>query len=253
MIVFSCGRDNVDAAKAHIESLKMQTYQDFTHIIVDDASENPSLFRFLRTLKSERVVVHKNLDRSFWLKNATNLLFERISDLEIVVVIDLDDTLLHENVLANIATLYEQHPDIYLTFGSYVQSDELNKGIKRKYPSVGDVKKTLGSSNIRKAPWVFTHLQTFRGFLFNDLNPSTDFVDIDGQWLKSSYDRALIYPMVELAGKEHIYFLKEAVYTYNVNNEFSVFRVNPDQQRKNKQWIINGLKHYDRKDFCHLL
>ncbi len=245
MIVFSCGRDCLDSVGKHMNSIQSQTFQDFHHIIVEDASKGNNLHKKLHELKSGRTTIYKNKNNLGWLNNAIDYLVPSISDSEIVVVVDLDDWLSDNFVLQKISDIY-RNSKAQLTFGSYIRSNEFNK--KTKYPSKSDVIKTLHSSNIRKAPWVFSHLKTFKGNLLK-LIKDESFRGPDGCYMKFSYDRAIMYPMVEMVGLEHIRYVEDIMYVYNVNVSNNVHKISPEMQTINKRHISEQPKYEKSIDY----
>ncbi len=239
MIIFSCGRDCLDSVEKHMNSIYSQTFQDFHHIVVDDASKGNNLYKKIHQLKNEKTIIYKNKKNNGWLKNAIDYLIPFVNDLDIVVVVDLDDWLYDDFVLQKILNIYKD-PTVHITFGSYIRSDEMNKKIK--YPDKSDVVITLGSDNIRKEPWVFSHLKTFKGFLIKKIKDES-FRGPDGEYMKCSYDRAIMYPMIEMVGIEHIRYIDDIMYIYNVNVSNNVYKIYPEMQVLNKKYISEQQKY----------
>ena len=64
--------------------------------------------------------------------------------------------------------------------------------------------------NLRKAPFKISHIRTFRAGLYaNVAEQDFDFncmKDKNGEWYKMTYDVAMFLPMLEMAGKEHVFY-----------------------------------------------
>jgi len=241
MIIFSCGRDCLGSIEKHIDSIKNQTFQDFKHIIVDDASCDDALYKKIMSIKGDNCIVYRNMSNFGWLKNAVNyLLPNMLYDDEIIVIVDLDDWMYDKYVLEYINDLYKKDNNLLLTFGSYIT---LNKKVM---PNATDVETTLSSLDFRVSPWVFTHLKTFKAILFK-LIKNSSFRDNKGKYLMSTYDRAIMYPMVEMAGVERIKYIDKILYVYNTSNPNNVYKINSKMQSDNKKYI-SSLERYEKID-----
>ena len=120
----------------------------------------------------------------------------------IVVSLDLDDWLARPDALA----IVQKHHDdgAWVTYGSYKHADG----------RPGHCEQLKGDP--RKVPWVTSHLKTFRAGLFQRIT-ATD-LRFDGDWLPHARDLALMFPMLEMAGRESSHFVPEVLVTYNYAN-----------------------------------
>ena len=50
--------------------------------------------------------------------------------------------------------------------------------------------------------------------------------DKNNEWYKMTYDVAMCYPMLEMAGLEHVFYNEKKLYVYNRNNPISDDKVN---------------------------
>jgi len=204
---------------------------------VDDSSKTNTLFDRINILKNERTVVHKNKDKSFWLKNAVDYLIPYISDMEIVVVVDLDDWLFSPSVLQKVYDVYESDPTVQVTFGSYIKSQE-TAALGRRHPKKAAVRNVFYSKDHRKEAWVYSHLKSFRGHLLKAV-PHTYFKGPDGKWMFCSYDRAIMYPLIEQAGIENTRFIQDVLYVYNTDMANNVHKLYKIDQQKLKRHIAS--------------
>ena len=74
-----------------------------------------------------------------------------------------------------------------------------------------------------------------------------DLLDVDGEFYKCTFDRAMMYPMVEMAGKDRIVLIKKALYVYNRFNPLSVDRVHRNNQLRIEA-LLNNKPQYKRID-----
>jgi SAM-dependent methyltransferase len=140
-------------------------------------------------------------------KTHSENLYDAVSGLDpdvVVVQLDGDDWLAHDQVLERVACLYED-TDVWLTYGSLAMSDGTYRtDINAPYDAGEDV---------RVAPWRCSHLKTFRAGLFQRIDPA-DMKLEDGAWTGRAVDHATMFPMVEMAGWDRTRWVKEVLYTY---------------------------------------
>ena len=122
----------------------------------------------------------------------------------VVVALDGDDWLAHGEVLERIGELY-QDPDLWLTYGGFVTDKGQHLSTNRAYE---------GTEDVRTAPWHCGHLKTFRAGLFQCIDPE-DLKLADGTFTGEAVDRAITYPMVEMAGWDRTHFVGETVVVFN--------------------------------------
>ena len=59
--------------------------------------------------------------------------------------------------------------------------------------------------------------------------------DKEGKWYTMTYDVAMFLPLLEMAGKEHVFYNESPLYVYNRENPISDDKVN-----QQKQWDIHA-------------
>jgi len=224
-IIFSCGYNCEKYIYQNMQRVANQTYKNYIHIIVDDASTDKTLHEIER-YKDDKTIIIRNKNNYKWLRNSIEHLKPRITNPEtIIVVLDLDDWFANNTVLEKLNKIYSTE-GCWVTYGSCKRQDtgliEPNPSHSREYTSI-------------RVAWYYTHLKTFKAFLFDRINP-IDFKDRSGNWLQYSYDRFLMYPILEMTPKKRIRFIKDILVTYNTDNPLSVFKTNSAAQKKMKEY-----------------
>ena len=221
----------------NIESATKQQYNNYDIVYIDDCSTD-------NTLKLANKINKKSNKEFNIISNSENKkalynLYENIKKAKqnsIIVTLDGDDFLANDKVLEFLDKVYKEKK-CWLTAGSYVQNDNYQV----VSPSISD---DYWNHNIRKMPWSFSHLRTFKKELFMKINKE-DLLDTDGEFYKCTFDRAMMYPMVEMAGKEKIALIKKALYIYNRFNPLSVDRVHRANQLRIES-ILNNKPQYEK-------
>lgn len=139
----------------------------------------------------------------------------------VVVWLDGDDWLAHENVLSKVEDLYANRPSLLLTDGSFVDSDGTVPTWLGAYPPDADV---------REYRWLATHLRTFRAGLFQRLAPED--LQLDGEWLSLGVDQAVMLPMLEMAGLDRAYFCPEPLVVYHAGSSWEARARPADLERE---------------------
>lgn len=129
----------------------------------------------------------------------------------IVIHLDGDDELT-PGAVERVAREYE-NPDVWLTYGSFVRSDgvrdrDWDPAFGTRYeccqpgrPSTPNVQRYIGGP--REQRWRASHLRTFRAGLFHRISAPYYTDRITGQQFRTCVDRALMLPMIEMAGERY--------------------------------------------------
>jgi len=231
----------------HIESVQSQTFRNFTHVVIDAASEDFThavartyAHRARAGQLSETIVcgdgqvgfgsktagcarrqgedirLIRNDIRLSSLENCWNI-WKTLPDDEVIVWLDGDDWLAHDEALAVLAKVYESPAEPWVTYGSFMLIDG----------EVGFAGPYHPGEEPRNSPWRATHLKTFRAGLVKRLirdsafrsEPITNVVPRcllrpDGSWVEHATDKAVMYPLLEMAG-EHQAFVSQILCVYN--------------------------------------
>lgn len=159
-----------------IDSVQRQKGARYLHLCVDAERQDPPRTKI------------ENLRSSI----------ERLPPDTIVCVVDLDDWLEHENVLARVVAAHRA--GAWLTYGSFRYGDG-RAGFAR--PVI----------DARHGPWCATHLKSFRAGLFQAVHDE-DLRGPVGPWIDRADDLAYMIPMLEMAAARAL-FISEVLYVYN--------------------------------------
>jgi glycosyltransferase involved in cell wall biosynthesis len=232
IVVVTCMYNNKDWVLKNLESIFMQKYSNRRAIIVDDGSTDGTadiIRDFIDKNNLQDVVTFiANEKRKRKLANLYKILY-MCQDKEIVLLIDGDDWLAHDQVFAKINKAYDQ--SIYFTYGQYhnIPPEEAIKwGYSPKGYASAVPKKTQLAHAYRKGPFRFMHLRTFHGWLFKVLKLedllSETVPGYLGAPFPASNDLAMYFPMVEIA-HFHIKFIPDILYTRNLYSDIVGFKV----------------------------
>lgn len=217
-----------------VKSIKIQKQQPSKCIIaIDDCIDFPigktdDIYRPLGI--GERIYAASNISRAI---SYLNEIWEPKDD-DIIALVDGDDRLFDEWSFVSVFTAHRSGARV--TYGSYVTKSELEaKNGRVKYCKLHR-DGYRGNENYRKLPWRASHLKTFRYGLYRRLKPDW-YKGPDGEPLRVCSDLALMFPMLEMAGKEHVRHIHLPLYVYNDTSEFNVHKVRGEEQKNIEVWL----------------
>ena len=218
--------NNESWVEKNINSAIKQDYGNYDIRFINDASSDmtgqraDALFQEFRESRPGQLTIQHNRQN---VRALTNL-YQAVDCAKpgsIILALDGDDWLANRYVLQHLNEIY-QNPKVWITAGSYIES----VGGKIVRPKVTD---DYWEGNIRHKEWTLSHLRTFRKELFMSINKE-DMLDSDGDFYKFTWDRVIMYPMVEMAGPNHFHPVKRITYVYNRENPLAVDRVHRADQ-----------------------
>lgn len=206
--IITCTRNNEKWLKNNIDSVKNQTYKNFEHIIIDDASTDKSLEVIKENINSSNTKVFIRKERSMALRNHILGLKQMTGD--VVVHLDGDDWLYDANVLQKLADVYAV-TDCWATYGSWVHYDPNITWSVPPHPT------HIAEDLREKKSWSFTHLRSFRKHLISAI-PVMDAFDIFGNLHTFAPDVALFVGVYEYALLHNkVQHIKDPMVVYNSN------------------------------------
>lgn len=232
-----------------IESVAAQDYDNYQHILIDDASTDGTVEQIKAKLSSlptdlqGKFVLISNKENVGAVKNQVDH-FRKLNDDAIVMIIDGDDSLVNDNtVFAYYNTLYHQGTEF--SYGSSWSMTDNIPLISQPYP---DVVKKNRSYRQHHFNWIlpYTHLRTFRKRLINNCHDD-QFKDSNGNWFRAGGDGSIFYALIEQADPEKITVVQDVVYNYNDINPLNDYKVNGHEQNETARKIINMNSHPTQK------
>lgn len=215
-----------------ISSVVTQRYDNYKIIFIDDMSTDGSWDKLPHD--NERVTCIKNTIRKTALENIHDAIMNHCDPDDIVTLVDGDDWLYNKKVLSNLNDFYNEH-DCWISYGQASWTDG-RRGFASAYSE-------QEFNNIRKAPFRVSHLRTFRAGLYHSMihqDPSfSGLKDENKEFYKSSYDTAMMFPLLEMAGYEKTLFNDTILYIYNRDNPISDDKVDQQLQWRVHQEVSN--------------
>ncbi len=220
-----------------------QEYDNYDIIFVDDASTDKTgqiagnLVEKWDSTKGSFELTH-NSNNLKALENLYNSVYEAKPN-TIIVALDGDDWLQNKLVLEHMNQVYLDE-NIWITAGSYIES--IGGRVVRPRVSKG-----YWEGNIRHKEWTFSHLRTFKRELFLNIKKQ-DMIDKDGNFFKFTWDRVIMYPMVEMAGKNHFKPINKIQYVYNRENPLAVDVVHRQEQLRIETVLRNKNQYQELEE-----
>lgn len=254
IVVVVPGYNNINWYEANINSILMQKYKNYRVIFIDDASKdntgiaakqfvktfkvesrtfffddknstdiNEVTTRFKEAVNQERrfFTIVRNLKRAGALANLYRAI-QSCDDDEIIVTLDMDDWFQHDQVLKDVNEAYSSG-EVWLTHGTLMSYPAGDVTWSEPVPDYIVQKNTFRSF---KCP---SHLRTFYAWLFKKIK--LEDLLYEGKFYPMTWDMAMMYPMIEMAGTRHRY-LSKVNYVYNMANQINDNKVNADLQNE---------------------
>lgn len=214
----ACGRNCAPWVSRSLTSLIRQRDTEWRAVVVDDASTDGSPEVIRELIGSDpRFTLLASEERRFGLRSrieAAQVAMD--SGAEVLVALDLDDWLLGREVNGFLRRLY-QDQTLWITYGSFRRWRPERRLLRlrpKRSPARGYSDEEFASAGLRRAPWLGTHLRSWRAGLMRRLDPAWLQGD-QGEELTSCEDMALMLPMLEMAGPDRARFVRKALYAYN--------------------------------------
>lgn len=154
----------------NIRSCVNQKYPFWTLYYINDCSTDRTNELVTKYIKDRGLKNKCHLINNKTRKGALRNLYETIkkcTPTTVIVTVDGDDFLAHDNVLDIVAEAY-RNPSTWITYGNYIRYPEYERGRCKPFP-----RKVLKNKAYRKYRWVSSHLRTFRAGLFSALEKMT--------------------------------------------------------------------------------
>lgn len=197
-----------------LESIKNQSFQNFTCYIIDDMSTDGSVSLIKEFIShNSKFVLIENTEKVFQCGNYDQIIRSKvINDDEICVEVDGDDWLPDTEVLEFIDKTYREE-DVWMTCGTFEFQDGRKSG--QISPS---------GYNLRNTHFNLSHLRTWKSFLWKKID-ILDLKDSYGKYWDVAGDVAFMLPMYEMSFNGHFKFIDRVCYVYNDTNPINEYKV----------------------------
>jgi len=213
-----------------LESIRSQTYKNYDVIVVDDCSTDLTL----PIAQQYPVYTIRNAVRTqlAYPNFSKGINLHPNSKEDIMVLLSGDDYFSDDEVLSVLNDAYQEN--IWMTYGTFIP-------LSGNYGAYGA---TIPDTRTyrRSGAWVTSHLVTFKKWLWDCIHEE-DF-KYKGEYSKYSFDRAFMYPMIEMAGKDHIKFIERVTYVYNDMNPACIYKIKPKESIEEAKYFM-GKQSYD--------
>ncbi len=222
----------------NLQSVLYQNYTNFRVIYTDDCSPDGTgdlVEEYLiHNDPDNKIALIKNQTRKGALHNLYNMIHS-CNDDEIIVTLDGDDWFSDDNVLSRLNEVYSSG-EIWLTYGQFQLHPSGIRGWASPMPDY-----IVENNAFRDFQHLPTHLRTFYAWLFKEIKLE-DLLYL-GKFYSMTWDMAMMFPMIEMAGKRH-QFISDIMYIYNDENSISDHHVSRQLQAYLAQ-LIKKKKRYN--------
>lgn len=232
-----------DFLKKCVASVITQDYENFEAIFIDDCSTDGAWN--LLPHDKENVICIKNDVRKTALENIHDAIMNHCEKEDIVVLLDGDDWFAKKTSLSFINNFFNEN-ECWIMYGQASWTNG-QKGIARPYENEQEF------NNMRNKPFYVSHIRCFKAGLYQKIqSQDSDFSclkDVNGDFYKMTYDVAIMYPIMEMAGYDRTKYNDVPLYVYNKHNPISDDKVNHSLQYSIHQEINRKSKFEKIKEY----
>lgn len=229
--------NNKNWYKHNLQSVLSQNYNHFRVIYTDDCSPDGTgdlVEAYLAENDGDhKTCLVKNKSRRGALHNLYTMI-HTTDDNDIIVTLDGDDWFPDNDVLTRLNDVYSSD-EVWLTYGQFEMHPSGTKGWACSMPDY-----IVENNTFRDFQHLPTHLRTFYSWLFKKIN--LEDLLYKGNFYPMTWDMAMMFPMIEMAGKHHK-FIPEIMYTYNDGNSISDHNVSRQLQAHLAQIIKKNIRY----------
>ena len=170
----------------NIRFLKNQTFTNFQAILVDDQSTDETVKVAQTAIAGdERFKLIVNQEKKYKTRNVVEAIeAAKADDEDVIVFVDGDDRLAHEDVLKKLQLVY-QRQDCWMTYGSFGDSHGVRYDGCRPYKN-----SVIERHRFRQSKWIAYHLKTFKYKLWKKLDMNV--FQVSDTEVKQALRRALL-------------------------------------------------------------
>lgn len=192
-----------------LDSIAIQNYKDYEVCVIDDASTQEEQKEIIQEYEKKYgwKTIYREKNHGAVANFVDGIALLNPSDDDIIIMLDGDDWLYDKNVLRKLDKIYSDE-EVSLTYGQFITYPRWEIGFCR--PPKKEETQT------RQGEWIFSHLRTFKHLLWKSLNLN-DLKDSSGNYYKTAWDFAIMFPLIEMAG-DSVKCVHEILHVYNLDN-----------------------------------
>jgi glycosyltransferase involved in cell wall biosynthesis len=196
-----------------LNSVASQTYKNYDVCVIDDASTQPKQQEIIGRIceKNKWKAVYRQKNQGALANIVDGIKWLSPFDEDLILLLDGDDWLYNEHVFAKIVAEYTQ-AELLLTYGQFITYPRWQKGLCKPL-----TEQILKNQNFKEIPFAFSHLRTFKYKIWKMIQ-ERDLKDSNGNFYRTAWDLAIMYPLLELSGGGGCKFIEEILYVYNMDN-----------------------------------
>ncbi len=238
-VVFIPQRNAASFVEKCLDSVLEQDYKDLGIIFIDDSSEDNTVDLALNKLNGRADVVFKiNNSRQpkiISIKQAVSEIC--VNPKSAIFWLDGDDWLMEKTAISEMMSCHEEYDIVWSQF--------YHKGLQ-KTGCCGP----LQGGDHRKNLWRSSAMRSFKKHLFDRIEDHS--FRNGSEYLESAIDMAMMFPMIEMAGREKCYYLDRVFYFYNTTPNCMHGTRQGAITQKNNEMIVRGKKPYGMINDCKI-
>jgi len=229
-------------------SIFEQKYTNYRVMYTDDCSTDGTAEKVRELIREhnqeERCTLIVNNKNKGALYNLYTMIHS-CPDTTIIVLVDGDDFLVHPYVLKAVENAYlSKDKEIWLTYGQFITAPYGDSRLGQIGFCEPMPEEVIKNNSFRYHKELPSHLRTFKAALFKAIKQED--LLYEGSFFSMTWDMAIMFPMIEMAGERH-YCFREPLYAYNSANPLSDWRKDELLQLKLNNFIRNK-ERYTRLD-----
>ncbi len=231
----------------NLHSVLCQCYNNYRVVFIDDCSVDLTWQRINEFVcnhkQASRVTLLRNQRRRYKLANLYRIIHDCRDD-EIVIELDGDDYLTHEQVLSHVNAMYVQS-NALLVYSAYKNVPEkLSRELKVGFFSYKTPSIIMHYRWFRQYPWIYSGLRSYYAWLFKKIK-KIDLLDEGGIFFQLMSDLAIMYPMLEMASSR-IAYIEEPLLMRTIDSSGNDFKKYDKRYRAHIRDIILSKKVYEK-------
>jgi glycosyltransferase involved in cell wall biosynthesis len=231
LVVIIPSYNNEKFYERNLKSVFSQNYKNFRVIYTNDSSTDRTgelVLQYAEQFGEGIDFTYIETKKNGSPMSSIYLMVQECQKEEVVLILDGDDRFYNNDVLKRVNQAYlDDH--VWMTYGSdYCRFKK--RGHSRATPT-----EILRDNTFRTKRYCWSHLRTFYAGLFQCVEESR--WKYQGDFYPFAGDIAIICNLFDLA-RDHVYFIEDILYDYNVDNPLNEFRLDMRTQFSLRKYIM---------------